>query len=61
MDEQPDSITGEHILESVFNLIITATQQIANQSDKTMDEAKDHVADYLEKIINGLRHRESDR
>ena len=59
MEEQPLSISGEHILENVFHLVITAVQQLSSEPELDLGQAKDHVADYLEKIVNGLRDRET--
>jgi hypothetical protein len=56
--EQLSDISGEYMLESVFHLIVTATKQIAEKPDKDLASAKLYVADYLERIVNGLRDQE---
>lgn len=60
-EEEEFVILSSQLLENIFNLTITATQTRASEAGKNLDLAKEEVADYLEKIVNGLRHKESPR
>jgi hypothetical protein len=61
MEQEMSDLTGVFMLDNIFNLVITATKQIAEDPEMDLQSAKEAVANYLEKIVNGLRDEETDR
>jgi len=56
-EEHYDDVSGEQLLNAIFQLAISATQKMA-ASGLTLDAAKKKTADFLELIVNGLKTEE---
>lgn len=57
--EEEIKIPSQQLFDSIFNLSITTVRQIAQEKSIEMQLAKEHVANYLERIVNGLRDTSS--
>jgi len=56
-EENYDDVSGEQLLNAIFQLAISATQKLS-ASGLTLDAAKEKTANFLELIVNGLRAEE---
>jgi len=56
-EESYNDVSGEQLLNTVFQLIITATQQMV-ANGMSLESAKEKTASFLELIVNGLRMKE---
>jgi hypothetical protein len=54
-------LMSAQLLDNIFNLTVTASISMAQEGNVPLQEGKEQVAQYLEKIINGLRYEESSR
>ncbi len=52
-------IPSQQLFDSIFNLSITTVRQVAQEKSIEMQLAKEYVANYLERIVNGLRDTSS--
>lgn len=53
--EEEIKIPSQQLFDSIFNLSITTVRQVAQEKSIEMQLAKEYVANYLERIVNGLR------
>ena len=49
-------IPSQQLLDGIFNLSISAVKQIVDERQVHLPEAKEAVAKYLERIVDGLRY-----
>jgi hypothetical protein len=57
--EEEIKIPSQQLFDSIFNLSITTVRQVAQEKSIEMQLAKEYVANYLERIVNGLRDTSS--